>query len=51
MRGQARIIDLEHESGIDNRRVFFVHRVGEGDQVLLFGCVVEVRIMLRHIGW
>ena len=40
--GQARIVDLQHDAGVDDRLVFFVHRIGGGEHEFLFGLVVKV---------
>ena len=39
---QARIVDLQHDAGIDDRLVFVAHRIGRGEQKLLLGLVVKV---------
>ena len=45
MRRHARIVDLQHEAGIDDRQVFDAHRVGERREILLVGRVVAVLVI------
>src|SRR6516225_1541648 len=39
---QARIIDLQHDSSLDDRLVFLAHRFGGGKDELLLGLVIEI---------
>ena len=38
--GDRRIVDLQHEAGIDDRLVLLAHRVGAGEDELLVALVV-----------
>jgi hypothetical protein len=40
--GEERVVDLQREAGVDDRRVLLVHRVGDGGQVLGLGGIVLV---------
>ncbi len=48
---QIRAIDLQHEAGSNDRRVFFAHRVGDRGDIALVRGVVLVRQEARdHAG-
>ncbi len=51
VRRQERVIDLQHEPGIDDRAVFLAQRVGQRVQVLFLALVVFVAVPVREIGW
>ena len=40
--GEARVVELQHDSGLDDLPVFLAHRVGAGVEELLVGLVVFV---------
>ena len=39
---QARIVDLQHDAGIDDRLVLVAHRLGRGEQEFLLGLVIKI---------
>ena len=49
IRSQERVVDLEHEAGIDDRPVFLVQRLGERDEVVLVGLVVLVAVPVGEV--
>ena len=40
--GDAGIVELEDEAGIDDRLVFLAHRIGAGEEEIVVGLVVEI---------
>ena len=44
--GQIGIVDLQQEAGVDDRFVFLVHSVGDGDQI---GFIVRIVIVLHPV--
>ena len=40
--GEARIVELQHEPGIEDRLIFLAHRVGTGIEEFLVGLVIFI---------
>ena len=45
-----RVIDLQQNARIHDRLVFLAQRIGDGEQIFLFGLVVGVALPIRHAG-
>ena len=50
MAGQLRVVDLQHETGVDDGPVFLVQGVGEGDPKFLIGLVELVSVPAGKLG-
>ena len=50
MRRHARIVDLQQEAGVDNRLVFYVHRICERRQILFVRGVISIFVVKLEIG-
>ena len=46
---EIRAIELENESGIDDRLVFALHHLGEREDIFLFGLVVGILEIARDL--
>ena len=44
--GRSGIVDLQQEAGVDDGFVFFVHGIGDGDQI---GLVVRVIVVFHPV--
>src|SRR5437588_295178 len=47
---QARVVDLQQEAGGHDRRVLLAHGLGNGEEVVLVGLVVEVGLPPLDVG-
>ena len=47
--GEVGTIELEQKTGVDDRLVFLLHHVGDGEDVLLLGLVVRVLEVTRDL--
>src|SRR5438105_3766134 len=47
--GEQRIVDLQHQTGVDDRAVFLAQRLGQRVEVFLLGFVVLVAVPIARL--